>query len=67
MAMKLVRKKSPRGGLIRWLDKNEETALKNVSGRRIFTGRDQYVLAEKIHLEMRKREAWLQGDCVQGD
>lgn len=67
MAMKLVRKKAPRGGLIRWLNEDEETALKNVSGRRISTGRDQYVLAEKILLEMRQREAWLQCDCVLGD
>ncbi|MBK0018849.1 MULTISPECIES: hypothetical protein [Kosakonia] len=67
MAMKLVRKKAPRGGLIRWLDEDEENALKNVSGRRISTGRDQYELAEKILLEMRQREAWLQCDCVQGD
>ncbi|AGN88250.1 hypothetical protein [Enterobacter sp. R4-368] len=67
MAMKLVRKKAPRGGLIRWLDNDEETAVKNVSGRRISAGREQYVLAEKVLLEMRQREAWLQCDCVPGD
>jgi len=67
MAMKLVRKKAPRGGLIRWLDDDEETAVKNVSGRRISDGHEQYLLAEKVLREMRQREAWLQCDCVPGD
>lgn len=67
MAMKLVRKKAPRGGLIRWLDDDEETAIRNVSGRRVSGGREQYLLAEKVLREMRQREAWLQCDCVPGD
>lgn len=67
MAMKLVRKKAPRGGLIRILDDDEVTAIENVSGRRISSGREQYLLAEKVLLEMRQREAWLQCDCVPGD
>lgn len=67
MAMKLVRKKAPRGGLIRWLDDDEETAVKNVAGRRVSAGREQYLLAEKVLREMRQREAWLQCDCVPGD
>ncbi|KDE33215.1 hypothetical protein AW40_28835 [Kosakonia radicincitans UMEnt01/12] len=67
MPMKLVRKKAPRGSLLRWLDDDEETAVKNVAGRRVSTGREQYVLAEKVLREMRQREAWLQCDCVPGD
>ncbi|SFF38583.1 hypothetical protein SAMN03159428_04952 [Kosakonia radicincitans] len=67
MAMKLVRKKAPRGGLIRWLTGDEETAVKNISGRRISTGREEYFLAAEVLREMRQREAWLQCDCVPGD
>ncbi|CAI9395532.1 MULTISPECIES: hypothetical protein [Enterobacteriaceae] len=67
MAMKLIRKKAPRGGLIRWLTGDEETAVKNISGRKTSAGREEYILAEKVLLEMRQREAWLQCDCVPGD
>ena len=67
MAMKLVRKKAPRGGLIRWLEEEEETAVKNVSGRRVSAGREQHELAEKLLREMRQLAAWLQCDCVPGD
>lgn len=67
MAMKLVRKKAPRGGLIRILDDDEATAIGNVSGRRVSAGREQHDLAEKVLREMRQLEAWLQCDCVPGD
>lgn len=67
MAMKLVRKKAPRGGLIRWLDADEEAAVKNISGRRTATGPVEYSLTESVLREMRQREAWLQCDCVPGD
>ncbi|NWJ82435.1 hypothetical protein HX884_23000 [Enterobacter sp. SECR19-1250] len=67
MAMKLVRKKAPRGGLIRWLTGDEETAVKNISGRRASSGREEYLLAAEVLREMRQREAWLQCDCVPGD
>lgn len=67
MAMKLVRKKAPRGGLIRFLDDHEVMAVENVSGRRVSAGREQHELAEKVLREMRQREAWLQCDCVPGD
>lgn len=49
--------KAPRGGLIRWLTGDEETAVKNISGRKTSAGREEYILAEKVLLEMRQREA----------
>lgn len=67
MPMKLVRKKNPRGGLFRWLTRDEELAVKNISGLRDFTDRTQYTLNNKVLREMRQLGAWLQCDCIPGD
>lgn len=67
MPMKLVRKKNPRGGPFRWLTRDEESAVKNISGLRDFTDRTQYTLNNKVLREMRQLGAWLQCDCIPGD
>lgn len=67
MPMKLVRKKNPRGGLFRWLTRDEELAVKNISGLRDFTDRTQYTLNNNVLREMRQLGAWLQCDCIPGD
>ncbi|MFE4111296.1 hypothetical protein [Kosakonia sp. YIM B13611] len=61
MAMKLVRKKAPRGVLFRILDDDEVTAIENLSGRRVSAGREQRELAEKVLREMRQRETGRSG------
>lgn len=53
MPMKLVRKKSP-GGQFCWLARDEELAVKNISGLRDFTDRTQYTLNNKVLREMRQ-------------
>lgn len=58
MPMKLVRKKNPRGGLFRWLTRDEESAVKNISGLRDFTDRTQYTLNNKVLREMRQLGAY---------
>lgn len=67
MAMKLVRKKDPRGGLIRWLTCDEEVAVQNISGLRVFHDRPQHALTTQVLREMRQLDAWLQCDCIKGD
>lgn len=67
MPMKLVRKKNPRGSLFRWLTRDEELAVKNISGLRDFTDRTQYTLNNNVLREMRQLGAWLQCDCIPGD
>lgn len=59
--------KNPRGGLFRWLTRDEELAVKNISGLRDFTDRTQYTLNNNVLREMRQLGAWLQCDCIPGD
>lgn len=67
MAMNLIKKKAPRGALKRHLSEEEETAVKNVSGRKLVRSAQERALAEHVILEMRKSELWLQCCCVGGD
>jgi len=67
MAMKLIQKTAPRGALKRWLSEEEETAVRNVFGRRQVRRAQERALAEHVILEMRKSELWLQCSCVAGD
>ncbi|MBU9819631.1 hypothetical protein J1782_06995 [Rahnella sp. BCC 1045] len=67
MAMKLIQKKAPRGALKRWLSEEEETAVRNVFGRKQVRSAQERALAEHVILEMRKSELWLQCSCVAGD
>lgn len=67
MAMKLIQKKAPRGALKRWLSEQEETAVRNVFGRKQVRSAQERALAEHVILEMRKSELWLQCSCVAGD
>jgi hypothetical protein len=67
MAMKLIRKKAPRGALTRWLSDEEDTAVRNVFGRKQVRSAQERALAEHVILEMRKSELWLQCSCVGGD
>jgi len=67
MAMKLIRKKAPRGALKRWLSEDEETAVKNFSGRKQVRSAQERALAEHVIHEMREAELWLQCSCVAGD
>jgi len=67
MAMKLIRKKAPRGGLFRWLTEDEETAVKCFCGEKsTYSSRDRE-LAQSIIIEMRQKDAWLQCNCIAGD
>lgn len=66
MAMNLIKKKAPRGALKRHLSE-EETAVKNVFGRKQVRSAQERALAEHVILEMRKSELWLQCSCVGGD
>lgn len=67
MAMKLVRKRSPRGRLYRHLSDVEELAVKNVYGRREEGGHSDRVLALDVLTEMRRTDTWLACSCVEGD
>lgn len=67
MAMKLIRKKAPRGALKRWLSDEEETAVKNIFGRKQVRNAQERALAEHVIHEMRESELWLQCSCVAGD
>lgn len=67
MAMKLIRKKAPRGALRRWLSEDEETAIKNFSGLKQVRSAQERALAEHVILEMREQELWLQCSCISGD
>lgn len=67
MAMKLIKKKAPRGALKRWLSEDEETAIKNFSGRKQVRNAQERELAENVIYEMREKELWLHCSCVGGD
>lgn len=67
MAMKLVRKKAPRGALVRWLASDEELAVKNFFGHKTVHNAHDRKLAETVILEMRQKDVWLQCSCVPGD
>lgn len=64
MSMMLVRKKAPRGALIRELTDEEESAVHDFFGR----GRpEKRHIAETVILTMRQKDAWLQCSCVPGE
>uniref|UniRef100_UPI003F533F80 hypothetical protein n=1 Tax=Pantoea stewartii TaxID=66269 RepID=UPI003F533F80 len=64
MVMMLVRKKAPRGALIRELTDEEESAVHDFFGR----GRpEKRYIAETVILTMRQKDAWLQCSCVPGE
>ena len=67
MAMKLIRKKTPRGALKRWLTEEEETAVKNIFGHKQVRSAPDRALAEHVIHEMRESELWLQCSCIAGD
>lgn len=67
MPLKLVRKKNPRGELIRWLTTDEDIAVKNLFGIKKNDSQLEYIMAQKVVLEMRQKDAWLQCDCVSPD
>jgi len=67
MAMKLIRKKTPRGALKRWLTEEEETAVKNIFGHKQVRSAPDHALAEHVIHEMRESELWLQCSCIAGD
>lgn len=67
MAMRLVRKKVPRGSLIRSLSEAEESAVKKVCGRREGGCPEAKAVAENVLTEMRRSDAWLACSCVAGE
>lgn len=67
MVMKLVRKKNPRGGHLRWLENEEETAVKAFYSARSPLSAGELALAGEVLQEMHRKEAWLQCDCIPGD
>jgi hypothetical protein len=67
MAMKLIRKKAPRGALKRWLSEEEETAVKNIFGHKQVRSTQDRAMAELVIHEMRESELWLQCSCIAGD
>jgi len=67
MAMRLVRKKVPRGRLIRSLSEAEESAVKKVCGRREGGCPEAKAVAENVLTEMRRSDAWLACSCVAGE
>ncbi|MEZ2682346.1 hypothetical protein [Providencia rettgeri] len=67
MTMMLIKKKAPRGALVRKLSDDEENAIKNIFGcNQKFSAQD-HTLSEQILIEMRKKGLWLQCSCVTGD
>lgn len=67
MAMKLIRKKAPRGALVCWLSEEEETAVKNCFGWDKPTNQYERRLADSVLLKMRQLDAWLQCSCIAND
>lgn len=67
MPMILVKKKNPRGKVIRELSSEEETAVKTVCGQKKPATMALHNLANDILREMREYDAWLQCDCIPGD
>lgn len=67
MAMKLIKKKAQRGDLSRWLSEKEETAVKNIFGRKLVLCAQERALAQSVLREMREKALWLQCGCVPDD
>ncbi|MGE9553626.1 hypothetical protein ACQPT2_21110 [Erwinia amylovora] len=67
MAMRLVRKKVPRGRLIRTLSEAEESAVRKVCGLREAGSPAEKALALDVLTEMRRTDTWLACSCVAGD
>nr|WP_243408636.1 hypothetical protein [Pantoea ananatis] len=57
MTMSLVKKKNPRGALIRELTDEEESAVHDFFGR---VRPEKRHIAESVILTMRQKDAWLQ-------
>lgn len=64
MTMSLVKKKNPRGALIRELTDEEESAVHDFFGR---VRPEKRHIAESVILTMRQKDAWLQCSCVPGE
>lgn len=64
MTMSLVKKKNPRGALIRELTDEEESAVHDFFGR---VRPEKRHIAESVILTMRQKDAWLQCSCVAGE
>lgn len=58
MPMKLIKKKAPRCGLMRWLSEEEETAVKMFFGKRNGFNSEQQFLAAKVIVEIRESDVW---------
>lgn len=67
MAMRLVKKRAPRGRLSRQLSETEESAVKKVCGRREVGSQEEKALALDVLTEMRRTDTWLACSCVAGD
>ncbi len=67
MAMRLVKKRAPRGCLVRQLSEAEESAVKKVCGRREAGSQEEKALALDVLTEMRRTDTWLACSCVAGD
>lgn len=67
MVMKLVRKKNPRGGHLRWLENEEDAAVKAFYSARSPLSAGELALTGEVLQEMRRKDAWLQCDCIPGD
>lgn len=67
MVMKLVRKKNPQGGHLRWLEPDEDAAVKAFYSARSPLNAGELALAGEVLQEMRRKDVWLQCDCIPGD
>lgn len=63
MAMKLIKKKAPRGALNRWLRNDEEEAVQNFS-RKYEQSADERAMVQNVLIQMRDEALWLQCCCV---
>jgi len=67
MAMRRVKKRAPRGRLIRQLSEAEESAVQKVCGRREAGSQEEKALALDVLTEMRRTDTWLACSCVEGE
>lgn len=67
MAMRLVKKRAPRGRLSRQLSEAEESAVKKVCGRREAGSQEEKALALDVLTEMRRTDTWLACSCAEGE
>lgn len=67
MSMKLVKKKSPRGLLVRWLDSKQESAIHNFYNPTRALEPEETTIVEDLLLKMRESDLWLQCGCNADD